>query len=477
MSTMDLLRALNSKGKPRYSDGVHIGTVVSLDDELYENIHEFTLPNSSRSGHFGCLGTTRVGKTKLLTHMMVQDIRCGNNVVFIDPKGDDEAMSAIVQAAVEAGRMDDLMLITPIYPDCSMMIDPLAYYYLQDELVDHVVSGIKSEDEYFVNVASEVTGAIVAGVIAQDMANNRPTKMNFFDIKQRVDFESLGQLSDSLQYLVNHPSKDVREIVAEVRLNIQQIRNSPQDFFAKVSSSLRTVLTALTSSTTGRILGKATTNEFVRRFESGEGVILICNTGSLLARRTATTIGRVLISMIQSMVGRFFASGDKLKRPLCLYLDEGHNILYQGIQELFNKAGGAGVWLHFFTQSMSQIEEAVGKPTMQSIMDNISTWAFMRVNHNETAKYIEEASPLHKRYDNMMSMGDAKLSLTLREVEDYVIRADKVIKLKPRYFYLRTGGSFYKGKVAEVKTPQMRIKFPTINPTRNQPAAAEGAGA
>ena len=471
---LEELVRMNKYGKIRKTDSVHIGKVVGLEDYNFSNIHEFNLPNSARSGHFGCIGTTRVGKTKLLTHMIVQDIHSGNNVVFIDPKGDDDAMSAVLQAAVESGRLNDLMLITPIYPDCSLMIDPLAYYYLSDELVDHVVSGIKSDDEYFVNVASEVTTAVVAGIIAQNIAKNQETKMNFFDIKQRVDYESLGQLGTSLEYLVNHPSQTVRDLVEEATLNIRQIRSSPQDFFAKVSSSLRTVLTALTSSTTGKIIGKAKTNEFVRRFERGDGVILICNTGSLLTRRTAYTIGRVLISMIQSMVGRFFASGARLKRPLCIYLDEGHNILYQGIQELFNKAGGAGVWLHFFTQSMSQIEEAVGPPTTQSIIDNISTWVYMRVNHNETAKYIEESAPIHTVYKNIVNIGDAKLSMSLREEDEYSIRADKVVKLKPRYFYLRSGGIYYKGVVPEVRSPRMRIKFPNINPagdadTKNNP--------
>lgn len=461
---LEELTRMNKYGKIRKTDSVHIGKVVGLEDYNFSNIHEFNLPNKARSGHFGCVGTTRVGKTKLLTHMIVQDIHSGKNVVFIDPKGDADAMSAVLQAAVESGRLNDLMLITPIYPDCSLMIDPLAYYYLSDELVDHVVSGIKSDDEYFVNVASEVTTAVVAGIIAQNVAKNQETKMNFLDIKQRVDYESLGQLGTSLQYLENHPSQTVRDLVEEATLNIRQIRSSPQDFFAKVSSSLRTVLTALTSSTTGKIIGKAKTNEFVRRFERGDGVILICNTGSLLTRRTAYTIGRVLISMIQSMVGRFFASGARLKRPLCIYLDEGHNILYQGIQELFNKAGGAGVWLHFFTQSMSQIEEAVGPPTTQSIIDNISTWVYMRVNHNETAKYIEESAPIHTVYKNIVNIGDAKLSMSLREEDEYSIRADKVVKLKPRYFYLRTGGIYYKGVVPEVKPPRMRIKFPEINP-------------
>ena len=33
------------------------------------------------------------------------------------------------------------MMLTPIYPDYSMRLNPLSHWYMQDELVDHVVSG------------------------------------------------------------------------------------------------------------------------------------------------------------------------------------------------------------------------------------------------------------------------------------------------------------------------------------------------
>jgi type IV secretory pathway TraG/TraD family ATPase VirD4 len=468
--TMRQLIKMNARGETKKTNSVHIGKVVDIDDHNFSNIHEFNLPYSERGGHFGVIGTTGIGKTKLLAHMLCQDIRTGNNVFVCDPKGDVFLMSAIIQAAVESGRLADLMMVSPIYPEYSMMVDPLAYYYLSDELVDHVVSGIKSDDEYFINVASEVCTAVVTGLIAQDAAINMRTTMNFFDIKQRVDYDSLCALGESLNALITHPLANVREMADEATLNIRQIRSSPQDFFAKVSSSLRTVLTALVSSSTGKIIGHAKTNEFVRRFENGEGVILICNTGNLLARRTAYIIGRVMISMIQSMVGRFFASGLKVKRPLCIYMDEGHNLLYQGIEELFNKSRAASIWLHFFTQSMAQIEAAVGPPIMQSIIDNISTWVFMRVNQNDTAKYIEESSPIRTVFKNIINIGDAKLSMSLREEDEYAIRADRGVKLKPRYFFMRSGGKFYKGIVPMVKDPYMRVEFPLINtsgPTEN----------
>jgi len=73
--------------------------------------------DADRSGHFGCFGTTRVGKTRLIENIVEQDIRKGYNVVVIDPKGDTELFSKIVQVAAESGRLEEVMLLTPIYPD------------------------------------------------------------------------------------------------------------------------------------------------------------------------------------------------------------------------------------------------------------------------------------------------------------------------------------------------------------------------
>ena len=46
-----------------------------------------------------------------MKHMITQNIKAGINVVFFDPKGDNDVISAVVQAAVESGRLKDMMLI------------------------------------------------------------------------------------------------------------------------------------------------------------------------------------------------------------------------------------------------------------------------------------------------------------------------------------------------------------------------------
>ncbi len=436
--------------KSKYKqDYTLIGRGVELSN-LQKEI-DIAIPDKDRSGHFGCFGTTRTGKTKLTENIVEQDILKGFNVVVIDPKGDIELFSRVIQASAEAGRLEEVMFLSPIYTDYSIMLDPLAYYYMEDELVDHVIAGIKAREDYFIAIAYEVTQAVISGLALQSRAKGKKLNINFYDVKSRSDWYNLKKFKEALE---NLPGSK------EVITSIEQILNSPPDFFSKVSSSLRTTLSALTSGSTGRIIGKSLVNEFVKRFEEARGVILFCNTGSMLARRTAHIIGRVLVSMIQSMIGRFYASGRKLNPPLCIHIDEGHNILYKGIEELFSKGGAANVYVHFYTQSIAQIEEEVGMESAKSIIDNINTWVYMLVNHPETARFIEESSPKVKKFQPILSFGGG---ITVREVEENQILLQNILQLPKRHFYMRSYGNIYRGVTEDVSPPYVKVEFPHLS--------------
>lgn len=425
------------------------------------------LPDSVRAQHFGCFGTTGCGKSTMMSYMIENDIYHGRNVVVIDPKGDQDLFASVIQAAIKAGRAHELIYISPIYPDLSAKINMLHYYFIKDELVDHVVSGIKAREEYFINVAQEVTIAIIHGLDLLARVRNQPLDINFFELKKWCSFFNLGQLARDIQPLKHHSDPEIREEAQEIHVMLEQILSSPQDFFSKVSSSLRTVLTALSSSTTGKIIGKARSNEFIKRLEEGRGVILFCNTGVLLSRRTAHIIARVVVSMIQACLGRLYSTGRKFEPELCLYFDEGHNVLYYGIHELFNKGRSANVWINFFTQSFSQVEKEVGPEAALSIVDNISTWCYMRVNCEASAKIVENSVKEISKGRLLKSFEDGFFMPTLRDMNEKMITADKVLRLPNRLFYLKvphpSGARWYIAKTPEVEKPSIRIIFPPID--------------
>jgi len=416
-------------------------------------IKKLRLRDTDRKGHLFCFGSTRIGKTRLIELTIEQDIRKGYSVAFFDPKGDIDIFSKIVQVAYEENRQYELCMVTPIFPACSARMDPLAYYYMPEEVVSHVVSGIKAREEFFINVAYETTLVIVMALVFFAKIKKEKPRLNFNAIKERASYTDLKNLETQLSEYEDDP--EAQEILA----NLRQILASPQDYFAKVSSSLRTVLTSLSTGSVGAIIGKARANEFIKRLEEGKRVILVVQTGSLLTRRTAHIVARVLLSMIQSFVGRIYLSGRRVDPPLCVYMDEASNLLYMGVEDLFNKAGGAGVWVHAFTQSIADIEAEIGKAAARKILDNANTKVFMRVNDPGTADYIADYSGMARRYSPILSLGGG---ITVREVEEPSVRPEEVLNLQPREFYLFTFEGGFRGKVAHVEPPYLRVQYPRV---------------
>ena len=416
-------------------------------------IKKLRLRDTDRKGHLFCFGSTRIGKTRLIELMIEQDIRKGYSVAFFDPKGDIDIFSKIVQVAYEENRQHELCMVTPIFPACSARMDPLAYYYMPEEVVSHVVSGIKAREEFFINVAYETTLVIVMALLFFAKIKKEKPRLNFNAIKERASYTDLKNLETQLSEYEDDP--EAQEILASLR----QILASPHDYFAKVSSSLRTVLTSLSTGSVGAIIGKARANEFIKRLEEGKRVIVVVQTGSLLTRRTAHIVARVLLSMIQSFVGRIYLSGRKVTPPLCVYMDEASNLLYMGVEDLFNKAGGAGVWVHAFTQSIADIEAEIGKAAARKILDNANTKVFMRVNDPGTADYIADYSGMIKRYSPILSLGGG---ITVREVEEASVRPEDVLNLQPREFYLFSFEGGFRGKVAYVEPPYLRVQYPKV---------------
>ncbi len=91
-----------------------LGTGFSLADRT--RILDISIPDRDRSRHTFVFGTTGVGKTRLAEYLIEQDIRKGYSVAFFDPKGDQEIFAKIVDVAEQCGRLNELMLVTPIYP-------------------------------------------------------------------------------------------------------------------------------------------------------------------------------------------------------------------------------------------------------------------------------------------------------------------------------------------------------------------------
>ncbi len=429
----------------------HLGQGIHLDQP--DKIIPLGYPDSFRKGHFWCFGTTRAGKTRAMENIIEQDICKGYSVVAIDPKGDVDLFSKIVQVAFDADRQKELMLISPVFPEFSAILDPLASYSMIEELVAHITAGVAmGREPYFFGVAYEVSLVVVQALIllAED-AGKKPS-FNLNDIKNHISHKGLEKIKSRLDYV---DTPEARQLV----MDMEKILTTPADYYSKVASSLRVALTELTSGNVGRIIGNADENRFIERLEQGKGVILVVQLGSLLTKRAAYTAGKVIVSMIQAFVGRRYSSGKQVVPALTLHIDEAQSVLYHGIEDLFAKAGGAGVYIHGYCQSVSQLYAEIGIDRANTILDNCNTKLFMRVPDAKTAQYVSTHLGEKRSYSPIISLGGG---LSIRETEEVRINHTEILNMDPRQFFLTTYSGMFRGVTADVVDSTIKVIFPEI---------------
>lgn len=428
-----------------------IGRGVHLDQP--DRIIPLGYPDSYRKGHFWCFGTTRVGKTRTMENIIEQDICKGYSVVAIDPKGDIDLFSKIVQVAFDAGRQEDLMLITPVFPKFSAILDPLSSYYMIEELVAHITAGVAiGREPYFFGVAYEVSLVVVQALIMLAEAAGARPSFNLNDIKNHISHQDLEKLMEKIDFT------DTPE-AQQLSMDIQKILSTPADYYSKVASSLRVALTELTSGNVGKIIGNADENRFIKRLEDGKGVIMVVQLGSLLTKRAAYTAGKVIISMIQAFVGRRYSSDKMVEPALSLHVDEAQSVLYHGIEDMFAKAGGAGVYIHGYCQSISQLYAEIGMDRANTILDNCNTKIFMRVPDSKTAQYVSTHLGEKRSYSPIISLGGG---LSIRETEEVRINHTEILNMAARQFFLTTYSGMYRGVTTDVADSSVKVIFPDV---------------
>ena len=433
---------------------INLGYGFSLDKR--HQLLPLQISNSVRNSHMICWGTTRIGKTRLAESLIEQDIIAGRSVVVFDPKGDMDLFNKIYFLAQTTNRLQDMILVTPIFPELSARIDPLSSYFMPEELIGHIISGIagaSGDDKFFFDYAIMLTSAIVHSLITLDHHSgyDQPS-LNMSRVEQYVSYEGVLELKGHIDYL------EQDDMTKELGRRLGDLTQQGPEYMGKVSTSLKVALAELNTGAIGKIIGKADSNRFLRRMENGQSVIMVVHLGAMLANRAAYTMGKVILSMIQSFVGRTLVGERKVVDPdLSIYIDEFHSCIYPGFANMIAMCGGANVKLHLFTQTISQLYEAVGQDATKAIIDNANTKFFMRVPDADTAEFISKHLGEHKKKDAMLSMGGGMM---LRQTDDVRVKPAEIMTLGPREFFLQTYSGLYRGKTMDVRLSPKKVRFP-----------------
>jgi hypothetical protein len=137
-------------------------------------------------------------------------------------------------------------------------------------------------------------------------------------------------------------------------------------------------------------------------------------------------------------------------------MDEFSNMIYRGIENMFNKAGGGGFYLTAATQSIADFDAEVGEAIARKITDNTNTKIFMRVNDLTTAQNLAAYGGLKKKLSPMLSSTG---SVTSRETEEDILQPTDFMNLRAReFYYFGFEGQFF-CKSAPIAPAEMKAKL------------------
>ena len=399
------------------------------EDDIYMNLGE-------RVGHTLVLGTTRVGKTRFLETVVVQDIHRGDVVIVFDPKGDGDLLKRMYAEASRSGR--PFFMFHLGHPKESCRYNPIGSYSRITEIATRIANQLPSEGPSsafqqfvwrYVNVLAKTMEALgikptyeeiykcasnIDNLAQQYMeqwlklnAKNWEEKFEDFefDDKEEAQARKQGRSPDAIKLASFMKQSGYQDSLADA---ISTILSNDRSYFEKLVSSLYPLLEKLTTGQISELISPDPTDPDDKRpiFDwmgvIQTGAVVYVGLDSLSDYEVAGAVGNAMFSDLTSLAGQLYKNGvgygestiTKQKIRISVHADEFNELIGNEFIPMVNKAGGAGFQVTAYTQTWSDIEAKIGSAAKAGqIGGNFNTLIMLRVQNIETAQILIDKLP------------------------------------------------------------------------------------
>ena len=406
------------------------------------------LRQSARSGHMLVMGTTRVGKTRLLELLVTQDIHAGKVVVVIDPKGDADLMLRMVAEAKRAGREQQFYMFHLGYPDISARYNGIGNFARITEVASRATNALPSSGNSaafkefswrFSNIVAQAQVALgrvptyasllkdVTGIdgLFMDYATMVFEKLaeegRFADWRERVERiqAAMGQKGSGIPIPRSLQDRDpqfvamflwIKEATAQglddkVLTGLAAAFSYERSFYEKIIASLGPFLEKLTTGAVGQLISPDyfdTTDKrpiFDWMSVMRQGGIVYVGLDALSDAVVSSAVGNSMLADLVSVGGKLYKEGldpdnasGALKLPeVCCHFDEVNEIAGPEFIPMVNKLGGSGFKITAYTQSSHDLEARMGdKAKAGQVLDNFNHLVMLRVRSTTTAALLAD---------------------------------------------------------------------------------------
>lgn len=373
ISETSQLKQESNKSAPAPSDTPQEGIILGKNVFRHREMMIHMTPED-RLRHFYVIGQTGTGKTHLLKQMLIQDIKNGEGVCFIDPHGSDiqdildfippERIDDVIYfdpSSIERPMGLNMLEFDPRYPEQkSFVINEMMGIF--NKLFDMKVGGGAMFEQYFRNSAGLVMEHLESGSTLLEIGRVLADK-NFRDLK--------------LQHCKNPIIKQFWEN-AEKTTGEQGLEN----FVPYITSKFDPMIS---NEIMRPIIAQQTSSFNFRDIMDSKKILLVNLSKGRLGEINANLIGLILVGKILMAALSRVDSLDKELPPFYLYIDEFQNVTTNSISQILSEARKYGLGLIVAHQFIAQLDEGI----KNAVFGNVGSMASFRISF-EDAQYVEK---------------------------------------------------------------------------------------
>lgn len=333
---------------------------------------KFGIKEDDRRRHIYIIGKTGVGKSTLLENMVIEDIRSGRGLAFIDPHG--ESAEKILDYVPE-DRVDDVVYIDPSDIKFPVAFNPLEQ--VDPEFRHLVASGMMG---VFQKIWVDAWSARMAYIM-----NN--TLLALLEYPGTTLLGIMRMLNDA-EYR--------KEVVANLKDPV--VKNFWTNEFARYSQRFETEATAAIQNKVGQfvsnplvrnILGQAHSSIDLRKIMD-EGKILIINLSKgKIGEDNSALLGAMIITKLQLAAMSRVDMPEAKRRDFYLYVDEFQNFATESFATILSEARKYRLSLTVANQYLRQLDQENKTTVKDAIFGNVGTMIVFRVGA-EDAEFLEK---------------------------------------------------------------------------------------
>lgn len=374
VTTSRELKRSHSKQSPAPTDMGTDGVVVGINryGAGSSRIH-FAPPDRLR--HCYVIGQTGTGKTSLIKNIIMQDIRNGEGVGFIDPHGND---IEDILASVPPERMDDVIYFDPAYTARPMGLNMLEYDTSRPEMKTMVVDEVYG---IFRKLYSDVPDAF--GPMFEQYYRNT-TQLIVEDPETGSTLMDIPRVLSDAQFRNMKISRCNNPVVVQFWRKIAEAAGGEASLENIVPYITSKADVFLANDIMRPIVAQQRSAFNFREIMDGKKIFLANLSKGRLGDRNSSLLGLVLVSkFVQAAFSR--ADTRDALAPFYLYIDEFQNFATPSIGVILSEARKYKLSLTVAHQFIAQLPEEI----RDAVFGNVGSKIAMRVGTTD-AEFLEK---------------------------------------------------------------------------------------